>query len=240
MDESRLFMESSTCADQLFDFGPEAAGTLIFPESHFFIDPDRSRTQTGPDEIDGIIKKKDLAGQDVFLPGCFPDEIAAAGTADRYWFPFHRKAEKILADRNIELIMDCRTVMAIGPAGAPDRGRPRPLFSVQTSVETGNQLIKTCSGKTAWALLSALKNEFNEKEYEGENSFVMSRRPAEGYIMEKYGMSGIPALRLNMSKALFINSTHFSPEYLKVDKLRIEELKEKLRKALRNFAAAAL
>lgn len=231
MDELSVFMEADTCSSLIFHMS-DIARCISFPVSRFFVDVDRSPKQLSG----GIVKRFDLHGRPVLLQNCFPDDIALSAIWKRYWSPFHSKAEDIIEEGGIELILSCHTVMPIGPRAAYDEGLPRPVLSVHNKVETEDgSLLVTCPDETAQALLSSIETSFGTEDYGMEKPFVVSPRPATGYIMEKYGISGIPTLKLRLSKSLFLNEKYFKKD-LHIDEGRIEELRGRMREALKNFA----
>lgn len=232
MDKFRLFLHGNTCAPQIFDVRDISAGWLSFNVSRFFVDADASPY----DGIEKVTSRFDLNGRSVFAEGCFPDEIALSGIVKRYWLPFHNEAENIIKQEDIELILDCRTVMAVAPPGATDEGAQRPTIAAFNKVDTGRDVLVTCADELAAAFLAAARDNFCFEEQEDVDiPLAPSREPARGYILEKYGTTGIPTLRICLSKALFLCSPYFNLDDVSVSELRLLELNDKMQQTMRQF-----
>jgi formiminoglutamase len=240
MDDFGLFIEADTCANEIFDMRQITAALLDFRISRLFIDTDRPYTSLPPKENDGVIKTYSLRGKAVFNGNCFPDEIALAAILKRYYEPFHETIRNILETGEIRLIIDCHTVMPIGPRNAADAGVPRPIASVENQVMRNGTLVKTCPDKTALAFLSSIEASFSKEKDGIVSPFVLKNDACNGYIMERYAKTGIPVLRLNISKSLFLNEKYFSYDFLRVDELRLREIKVKIEEAIKRFARALL
>jgi N-formylglutamate amidohydrolase len=232
MSEFDLFYQSDCCANDLFSFNEKIAATVDTRISRFFVDMDRSYRDLPPGARDGIIKKTDLNGRDVFRKDVFPDHIALSNILKRYYYPFHEAIEKIIASGEIRLIVECHTMMPIGPAASPDAGRPRPLFLLENTIEEKDDTMPTCPLALLNSLEADLLKAFAGEDYTVAEKCAIASSPGQGLIMNRYGRGSIPFFRLSMSRALFINDVYFSYDYLKVDELRIADLKKKLWLAL--------
>ncbi|TFH42908.1 MAG: hypothetical protein E4G96_02420, partial [Chrysiogenales bacterium] len=83
-----LFIQSDSCANEIFSFGDRVTGTVDTGISRLFVDLDRPYTALRPGQ-DGVIKRTALDGKSVFIEDQFPDEIAIANILQRYYLPFH-------------------------------------------------------------------------------------------------------------------------------------------------------
>ncbi len=228
-----IFMEADSCANELFDFRDRASAVLDASISRLFVDLDRPFQDVRYSSTDGVIKYATRTNRPVFEEPVRPDEIAIANLLRRYYVPFHDAVKKILDTGGIRLILECHTVMPVGPKLAPDAGRPRPLVSITYQNRSGT----TCDEGLALSLLRRL-----EKGLEGEDSpvgdgFVLNRDPGKGHILDVYGRGPVPMMRISLSKSLFLNEKYFSLEYLTVDELRLEHLRERIRGAVERFYA---
>jgi N-formylglutamate deformylase len=221
-----LFMQADTCAIELFGFGPRVSATLDSPVSRLFVDLDRSCQDISPTRADGVVKAKTLFGRNTFSDDSFPDETAIANILRRYYFPFHTAAERIIGTGEIGCIIECHTVMPVGPPTAHDPGVPRATVAVEHTFSRDDAPIITCQEEKARLLLESLLRSIEE-----DRSIVPSglrEAPPRSSLIKKFGVSGVPYVRLSISKSLFLNDTHFSHDYLKVDELRIRDLREKI------------
>lgn len=231
-----LFIQSDTCANEIFSFGDRVAGTLCTDISRLFIDLDRPYTALRSG-CDGVIKKTTLYGKPLFREELFPDEIAIPNMLRRYWAPFHEAAKKIVASGTVRLILECHTMMPVGPAVSRDPGKPRPLVLIEHITQNARGEIPTCDSSLARSLMEQMEKSLSGEEETIAERFVLSPDPCGGFILSEYGAGKIPMVRIGISRALFLNDAHFSFEYLKVDEMRIRHLRELIWSAVEKFYA---
>jgi N-formylglutamate deformylase len=234
-----LFMQSDACANDLFSFGDRVAATIDTDISRLFIDLDRAYTSLRPDQ-DGVIKKSTRFGKPVFKDGHFPDDIAIANMIQRYWVPFHDAVKKIVSTGSVKLVLDCHTMMAVGPKLSRDPGKPRPLVMIEHLAGEKEKVRETCPAGIARSLMEQLEKSFTDEECTIAEKFFISDTPAAGYILQSFGKLSIPVLRVSLSQSLFLNDTHFSYDYLRVDDLRIRYLSKLLWEAIERFVHRCL
>lgn len=229
-----LFMHSDTCANEIFSFSERIAGTIDTDISRLFIDLDRPYTAL-PANGDGVIKKTTLEGKPLFRDSHFPDEIAIANMLHRYYIPFHNTIKKILDSGSVKLILECHTMMAVGPKLSRDPGRPRPIILMETAAASQEGAVATCRSDSVEQLKEVLKKSLSREEDTVEEKVVIKSGPCPGYILGRYGTGAIPMIRLSLSRALFLNDRYFSYDYLRVDELRICYLRDLLWEAIEKW-----
>jgi formiminoglutamase len=235
LNDFDLLHESDACANEIFSFRDGASALVDTYLSRLFVDMDRDPLVLPAADGDGVLKKKTSQGTPVFDEGMFPDEIAIAALVRRYYVPFHDTVARVLGTGDIRLVLDCHTMMAVGPPGARDAGKPRPLVSVQNTVETGKGIAATAPDELALGLLEALGKEFEKETATVARRFAHNDPHFCGSIMKRHGLGKVPLLRVSLSRALFFNDRYFSYEYLKVDPLRTGEINDRVWKALGRF-----
>jgi N-formylglutamate deformylase len=229
-----LFMQSDTCANDLYSFGDRIAATMDTDISRLFIDLDRAYTSLR-NEQDGVIKKSTRFGKPVFRDDHFPDDIAIANMIQRYWVPFHDAIKKIINTGSVRLILECHTMMAVGPKMSRDPGKPRPLIMIEHLVREKEMSRETCGTGLAGGLMEQMEKSFAGEENTITEKFIISDMPADGFIMKSCGNRGIPMLRVSLAQSLFLNDSHFSYDYLRVDDLRIQHLRKCLWESIERF-----
>lgn len=229
-----LFLQSDTCANELFSFGDRVAGTVDAAVSRLFTDLDRPLTALPPDQ-DGVIKKSTFLGKPVFRDGLFPDDIAIANVLRRYWSPFHDAVRKIIDTGGIRLILECHTIMAVGPKFSRDPGKPRPIARLEHMIPSDGGAAITCAPALALGLIDSLKKSLSGEEETIAEKITVSREPSGGFILSRYGGEAVPMIRLSLSRALFLNDRYFNIDFLKVDELRIRHLRELVWEAVERF-----
>jgi N-formylglutamate amidohydrolase len=229
-----LFMQSDTCANDLFSYGERVAGTINSDISRLFVDLDRPYTALPPAQ-DGVIKKSTLYGKPVFRENLFPDEIAISNLLRRYWFPFHDAAKKIIAAGNIKLILECHAMMAVGPKISRDPGKPRPIVRLDPIISRKEGIASTCDIEIVRSFMDHLKKPLAREEETIAEKFTISDTPSGGFILAQHGAGPVPMIRLSISRSLFLNDTYFSYDYLRVDELRIRHLRDQIWEAIEKF-----
>ncbi len=236
IDRFGLFIESDCCANDLFGFDTiDSIKKIDSQISHMFVDLDRPPQAIPPKTDDGVIKKESLSGRKIFKDRVFPDEIAISNILKRYYFPFHNTIEKIIETGDIKMIFECHTMMPVGPRNSFDPGKPRSLINAVNIASTDDSSIHTCTDDLVKEFLTIVNRAFNSEEATVAGKTAYNKPKFEGYILDKYGPCGIPFIRLSVSKSLFLNDKYFSYEYMKVDELRINELKNKIWSGIDKF-----
>lgn len=226
---------ADTSANEIFNFGKKVTATVSTKISRLFVDVDRYHLELPAVTPDGVIKKKMSNGKYVFKRGVIPDEIAITNILKRYYFPYHRKIEDILETKKISLILDCHTMMPVGPPDAPDADRPRPLITVGNNCKEEGNTRKTCSDGLAAAFLDNMKRQFSDEKVTVAERFTINSPALTGHIMTQYGTARVPLIRLSLSRTFFFNEKYFSYEYLTVDELRIAELRKRVWDGIKRF-----
>lgn len=239
IDRFGIFIESDTCANELFAFEDVVAKIDTYI-SRLFVDLDRSPLMIPPVSSDGVIKKETLCGRRIFKEGVFPDEIAITNILKRYYLPFHETIAKIIDSGELKLIIECHTMMPVGPRNSFDAGRPRPLITVENIINRNGDSLLTCPIELARSFITVLNKRFNNEDNTIAGRLSLNKQRSMGYILEKYGLGEIPMLRLSISRSLFLNDNYFNYDYLEVDALRIDELKEKIWSAIDKFVSKHL
>ncbi|MFC1669341.1 N-formylglutamate amidohydrolase [Spirochaetota bacterium] len=230
-----IFLESDTCANDLSDFGNQVHSIVNTNISRLFVDLDRPIKALPPKFPDGVIKNQTQYLKLIYKKDLFPDSLAISNIIDRYYLPFHKKIANILKSENIKLIIDFHTMMAVAPDVAEDSKKPRPLVSINNIFNRDGEIFHTCENILAEDLLENLRKSFSGEKSSVTDKFKMNNPQSSGHILETYSNKNIPMLRFSISKALFLNDKFFSYEYMKVDELRLRELKMNIWKAIEKF-----
>ena len=230
-----LFFESDACADVLFGFGEKTIARIDSPVSRVFVDLDRHRLMVAPRTDDGVVKKQTSSGRPIYPPGVFPDEIAINNLLMRYYHGFHRAIEKILETGQVRLILDCHTMMPVGPKHAADPGRPRPLVTLSNVVMDEGAPVKTCPDEAARGLLDSMRKSLGGEEWTVGEPFTLNDPPFASHIMLRHGRGKTPLLRLSVSRGLFINDRYFRHDDLSVNSVRMLDLRRKIWDGIERF-----
>lgn len=235
LTEFDCFLEADTSANQIFNLSHETLGFIDSQVSRLFIDLDRPPYSMPPVSQDGVIKKETSGGRDIFREDCFPDEIALASMLKRYYFPYHSTIEKIMKSGEPAFVLECHTMMPVAPERDHDAGAPRPLILIEDMVETRRGEERTCPPKLSEGFREELAKSFRDEDTTAAGRSVIGEPGKGRYILGKYGRGDLPMLRVSLSRSLFLNEKDFSYEFMSVNPLRIEDLREKFLSALSRF-----
>ena len=235
VDKFDIFYSADSCANSIFSFDETVSATIDTSVSRLFIDVDRPHLELPLKLASGVIKTETPNGKPVFTSGIFPDEIALSNILKRYYFPFHHTIKNILETGDVDLIIECHTMMAVGAKNSVDPGSPRPVITVENCVTADGITKETCSREAAEALLNCAGTVFDDEDISVTGKVSLNKPSLAGYIMQKYGTGRIPMLRFSLSRALFFNEQYFNYDYLRVDELRIERLKNRVWEGFESF-----
>ncbi len=239
IDEFGVFIESDTYANEIFNIS-DTAGKVNTRISRLFVDLDRPPVMKPPYETDGVIKQESQAGRKIFKEKIFPDNIAITNILRRYYTPFFSSINKTLESNSIKLILECHTMMPVGPRYASDAGRPRPLINIENIIKHDTRPAKTCSNEIAQNFLTCFKRYFASEEFTVSAKFTINKPKTTGYILEKFGQGKIPMLRFSISSSLYLNEKYFNYDYLTVDEQRISDIRKNIRAGLEKYASKYL
>ncbi|TAL34451.1 MAG: hypothetical protein EPN93_12060 [Spirochaetes bacterium] len=230
-----LFFEADSCARDIFRLADGLCERFETDISRVFMDVDRPPMDLPPRTADGVIKIETPTGRSVYPEGVFPDEIAIANMLRRYYFPFHTAIEKAVSSKRVRLILDCHTMMPVGPEHSVDAGSPRPLFSVQNLSGGAGGGDRTAPDRLAEALLENLQKSFGAETGTVAKRFTLNAPVFPTYTAGRYGTGRVPVLRLSVSRALFLTDRYFNYERMKVDAARLDAIRARLESAITRF-----
>lgn len=122
-----LFYEGDPFTDALF-FAEQASHVHALI-SRFVVDLNRSRTAGG---LNGVIKVTDFSGTPLYQDDFRFSEKRIEERLHRFYDPFHRTLDRMLAKDDISYFIDGHSMSALGPMIGPDNGKPRPAFTFIT------------------------------------------------------------------------------------------------------------
>jgi N-formylglutamate amidohydrolase len=222
-DDIDIVFSSDAGANEIFSVSDcPIMTTNILP---LYTDLDRPSIDLPPGSSDGVIKTRTALGENLFDDNALPDYVAITGILKRYYFPYYQTVKKILATGEIRLVIECHTVAAAGSPSDDDADVPRPLFSIQTKRDDGSSLTDVCDSRTAESLLSHVRKALSGEKHALREPFTVSGRGISGNLCREFS-GKIPYMRVNLSRALFLNDEYFNQDFAKVDGLRLSQLKK--------------
>jgi len=170
--------------------------------SRLVVDLNRASDDYGPR---GVIASADYSARPVFKTGREPDRIETLRRVKAYYLPYHEKLRESLDLPGLRLLLDCHSMDGVGPADAPDPGKPRADVNLGNNGgfhgdPTPQRGPITCPPQLMQNLAEAL---------EAQGISVSLNDPyAGGYITMKYGdalrRQGKAALQIELNTNLYL------------------------------------
>jgi formiminoglutamase len=240
-----IFDESDAFAREIYGMGDLVLAEVSQDLSRVVVDTNRPPEALPPKVPDGAVKSATAFGRRVWLDGAEPNEAETGSLLERFWHPYHRRLDELLAkhEGTVRLLIDCHTMASIGPGGARRR---RPLVCL------GN--LGTPSGATGHhgrlslpqAHLLRLHTIMAEV-FAREIDSCTIPRPVRlnqpfpgGYIVQRVSAQGFWALQIELSRELYLRPPWFDQKTGQIDEGRLKELNAKLREALSRFVSSSL
>jgi len=207
-----------------------AASVLCAVWSRLVVDLNRGPGERG---AKGVVPERDYDGRQVYGPGRYPDEDTLKGRIERYYAPFHRRVRRMLDRPGTVGLLDCHSMNAVGPAGAPDAGMDRLDITLSNNGDHRGEASPALGAPSCPSqLLGSLKAALEEQGF----SVSLNRPYAGGFITVHYGeqlrQENRFALQMELNQGLYTGADRKT-----VLPRRTREVSERITRALHGFAA---
>lgn len=193
-----------------------------------FIDLNRAPSDVPPYNPDGVIKTHSCHGVAIYRHDLWKDSVLVNKLLKQYYSPYHQKIQSILEQhQNLELMLDCHSMEAVGPAIGPDQGVERPLICL------GSRFGESCDPSKTQRMAFALRRAFELKD----DQLTIDHPFAGGYITQHYGNNPLPCLQIELNRKLYLEGARYDGQSFQINPEKIAELKQKFRAALMLFFA---
>ncbi len=220
-----LFDDSDAFTQQIYDVKNATLAVVKTPIARAFIDLNRPIDALPPEYPDGIVKSMTCYRKPVYKSQIYLDTLLVNKLIENYYYPYHHKMEKLVAQSGAIFVFDCHSMTATAPPISPDSGEKRPLINL------GNNFGKSASSKDTTLFAACLSDSFGI-----EKSQISINKPfAGGYITKKYGNNPIPCIQIEMNRSLYLSTPWFNSNTLQINKDRLIDLNQKFFKALTKF-----
>lgn len=219
-----IFEDGDPFAREIYDIGDVAAGTVSAEIARAFIDLNRSMYDIPPKNPDGVIKSTTFSQKPIYQEGAEPDEDLRRVLIKKHYMPYHRAIQRAVSSQDLQLCLDCHTMMPHAPAISPDEsGRPRPMFCLS------NRDGQTSSHEMISRLLECIAESFQISLDE-----ISINDPFKGgYITQTYGMNPVPWIQVEINRDLYLSPQWFDTRSLCFKSPRLTELNSMFESALR-------
>lgn len=228
VSDSDVLYDGDSFAAQIYDLGGKARHTIKARVARAFVDVNRSLRRLPPAHPDGLLKSLTCQGKPVYANGSEPDEGLARALIARYYHPYHREIQRSVRELDLQLCLDCHTMLPAAPGMAPDRrGSERPAFCLS------NVDGRTCSAEMIELLASCISESYGV----GRDRVWLNSPFSGGHITRTYGGNPVPWIQVEMNRSLYMAEPWLDARTLQVGGGRLQELNEMFGDALDAFFA---
>jgi len=225
LSKTDLFDDIDPFAREIYDLAERVVAVISTNIARTFVDVNRAADDVPPTNPDGVIKSMTCFQKPIYSKGQEPDEEVTGRLLRSYYEPYHQRIREALQHKEIELALDCHSMLAVDPPTFPAPGKTRPALCL------GNADGKTCSMEMIKQLSQFFCKAFSLTERE-----VSLNQPFPGgYITRMYGGQPIPWVQVEINRALYLAPPWFDRESLSIDPARLQELNQSFERALSYF-----
>jgi formiminoglutamase len=200
-DTLRYYADPDT--HRIFGFRSRVAAYIDTPISRMIIDLNRPPLPLPPKDPDGIIKSRTPDGEEVYLPGKFPDLMLIHNLMMGYYFPFHQRVDELIDRGSVEIGFDCHSMFPVGSFGQKDAGKLRPLICLGNNGDLRGapkkRGITTCPPEWIEGLAGTFREEFSL------GCEVALNKPFSGGFISNahYWRKGVPWIQIEINRSLY-------------------------------------
>lgn len=226
ISKQAMLADSDAYTREIYSIKDDVAFVVETMIARVFVDLNRASTDLPPANPDGIIKSQSCHGAQVYRDEIWNDQPLVNTLLEKYYHPYHREIRSILAQHeNLELMLDCHSMEAIGPIIGPDPGIERPAICL------GSRHGQSCNPVIIKHMASALCRAFDLMK----EQVAINRPFAGGYITKQYGNNPLPCIQIELNRGLYLKPGWLDQQNDQSNLDKISELQQKFRCALELF-----
>jgi N-formylglutamate deformylase len=208
----QIFNEADSYVDEIFDYRDRVLHWLNFPYARGILDVNRPDDASMHHRLgDGAVKFQSSYGVPVFHEGQEPDVELVNTLITNYWRPWHQKLTSIVDDPQVNLVIDCHSMAAVGPAAYDDPSALRPRVSSSNLGDENGERRESWGHITAPPIaaryfgerLGDLLADIPDLTQPGA-SYAINSPYLGGWGMRLYGGVYKPWLMVELSRGLYI------------------------------------
>jgi N-formylglutamate deformylase len=203
LDPGEIFYYSDPDTRELFEHRTQVAAVMDTRISRMVVDLNRPPYALPPRHRDGAVKFRTSDDKPVYHPAIVPDIHQIHRLMMRHYFPYHAEIDRVLGEGTIQIAFDCHSMLPLGPLGAKDAGKERPMICLGNNGDRKGRgkkgRLSTCSAAWMGALADAFQDEYR---LEGE---VQINDPFPGGFITNahYWHTGIPFVQIEVNRTLY-------------------------------------
>lgn len=237
IDLHDIFPDSDPCTRQIYAFENEVYYYHDSDTARAVIDLNRTMDDLPPANPDGVIKSHTIMGKEVYRNGCQPDTLMIRKLLHKYYLPYHRKLTEYMEDTSLLCGLDCHSMLEFLPDIEPVKKNERPFICLGNCGDEGGEgddSELTCHPDLIQLLADCLRSEFPE---EAEN--IVLNTPFRGGHISRFHSKDLPWIQIELNRRAYLRKPWFDPETLRVEKDRLEYLRNKFLNAFIMFCDEA-
>lgn len=232
LDDNALHYYSDPGSLPLFDFSDRVAAYLDTTISRVFVDLNRPPYHLPPRHPDGVVKLRTVDGRPIYKERAFPEMELIQRLMMRYYFPHHEQLDWLIDNREVQLAIDCHSMLPRGLPGQNDAGKVRPDICLGNHGGKDGYArpgrLTTCPAKWIQTLAVSFQASLPRDVTVGINDPY-----AGGFItLSHYWHRGVPWIQLEINRSLFEKAISGPDQGVILDDERIRELHECIWNAL--------
>lgn len=194
LDLPALLRDGDTWAGHLYAMESRVRALYRFPVARAVVDVNRAPGDVPPGNPDGVVKTVTVEGEPVWQDAGGLSREQAEILLERYYYPYHRRLERAVRDREILLGLDCHTMLERAPGGSNRPGERRPLVCLSNRGDERGEALQdpvTAPPALLRALGRALEKELADLVLEAPGSPRPAGADKTGRLPGEGGMKGI-------------------------------------------------
>lgn len=227
---AELFHESDPWTREIFAMGEAVQGRIEAEVAKAVVDLNCDPSLVPPKVDYGAIKRCTAFGRPIWTEDGFPTSEEMDRLLDRYHRPYHDVLHRTSNRGGVRLAIDCHSLYAYGPPGAPDAEQARPLFVLgNLGDEKGEGNAITAPPGLLQLLGELLEKEFQDIEpLPGTVRVAVNAPVVSNYTLRRHGKGQTPWLQLSMNRCVYLKNPADVSNVPDSDREGISQLRRRL------------
>lgn len=221
-----IFYDSDAHTLAIYDATSEASCVVSTQIARCFVDVNRPLYNGSIVRPDGLLKSHTCHNVQVYKPDMPLDYTLRNTLIRQYYMPYHRRIQRLLHSKELQLCLDCHSMAENPPTISPDHNNnTRPLFCLsnyngQSSSNESLSLLADCISKS----------------FDVDRTMIWTNTPFQGgHITRTYGMNPHPWIQIEINRSMYLSEEWFNDGTLQCSESRIRTLNQMFISAIRMY-----
>ena len=199
------------------------------------VDLNRSAVDLPPENPDGVVKSHTVFNKKVYRDWQQPSHEKTQQLLDRYYYPYHHAIDKNMKDPALLCGLDCHTMLELNPDSANSSDKDRPFICLSNCGDNnGNGEQTSCDQDLIQLLAECLREQFPEEADE-----IVLNTPFKGGHITRFHSRKMPWIQIELNRRAYLQRPWFNPHECRVERQRLDYLRNKFLSALVLFCDEA-